>query len=95
MANILCIAQFISKQGREEELYKALLTLLEPTRAEPGCISYNLHQNVENSSIFTMTECFESKEAFDFHSTQPYLQYFREQAKNAIESVSLTLGTKL
>ncbi|WP_133135942.1 putative quinol monooxygenase [Legionella rowbothamii] len=95
MANFLCIAQFISQPGKEEELYQALLTLLEPTRAEPGCISYNLHQNVENSSIFTMTECFESKEAFDFHSTQPYLQHFRERAKNAIESVTLTLGTKL
>jgi quinol monooxygenase YgiN len=95
MANFLCIAQFISKPGKEEELYKALLTLLAPTRAEPGCLSYNLHQNVENSSIFTMTECFESKEAFDFHATQPYLHQFRELAKDAIESAHLTLGTKL
>ncbi|CAM4492015.1 MAG: hypothetical protein LEGION0403_FIIPPAGN_01675 [Legionella sp.] len=95
MANFLCIAQFTSKPGKEEELYKALLTLLEPTRAEPGCISYNLHQNVENSSIFTMTECFESKEAFEFHSVQPYLQHFRKKAEHSMESVTLTLGTKL
>ncbi len=95
MANLLCIAKFIAKPGREEELHKALLTLLAPTRAEPGCISYELYQNVENPRIFTMTECFESKDAFDVHSTQPYLLHFRETAKNAIESVSLTLGTKL
>lgn len=95
MANFLCIAQFVAKPGKETELLHALSTLLASTRAEAGCIDYELHQNVEHPGQFTMFECFKSKEDFDFHSIQPYLKHFRETAKDYIERSKLTLGTTL
>lgn len=95
MENFICIAQFVSKSGKENDLLKALLSLLEPTRAEQGCISYELHQNVQQPSLFTMVEFFKSQEDFDFHSKQSYLTDFREAAKDFIESRKLTFGTTL
>lgn len=93
MAHFICIAQFISKPGKEQDLIKALSALLAPTRAEPGCISYDLQQDLQQPRILTMIEFFKSKEAFEQHTTQDYLTHFRETATAFIESSKLTLGT--
>jgi quinol monooxygenase YgiN len=44
-----------------------LLDLVEPTRAEPGCLHYELLQNVSDPTDFTFVQEWESKEAFEAH----------------------------
>ena len=39
-----------SKEGKTEELRNALLSLVEPTHSEEGCILYNIYE--ENGSFF-------------------------------------------
>jgi hypothetical protein len=41
--------------GHEEELAQHLLGLVGPTRAEPGCLVYNLHRDPENPRTRRMT----------------------------------------
>lgn len=93
MSHFVCIAQFISKPGNEQDLINALSALIALTRAEPGCISYDLHQNLHRPRILTMIEFFKSKEAFALHSSQDYLAHFRATASIFIESSKLTLCT--
>jgi|SRR5579871_1142064 len=38
--------------GRERELEGHLEALVEPTRAETGCIAYDLHRNRRNAGCF-------------------------------------------
>lgn len=95
MTQFVCIAKFTSKPGQENNLIKALSSLLEPTRAESGCISYDLHRDVHQPEVLTMIEFFKSKEDFEFHSKQDYLLKFRESATGFFESVNLTFCTKI
>jgi quinol monooxygenase YgiN len=90
MSHFVCLAQFISKPGKENDLIKALSSLIEPTRAESGCISYDLHQDINQPRKLTMIEFFKSKEAFDFHAKQSYLTLFQNIASELIESRQLT-----
>lgn len=56
-----------------EELKKVCLDLIEPTRKENGCISYELYQNTANPGIFTFIEEWESREHLDAHGKSPHL----------------------
>jgi quinol monooxygenase YgiN len=69
-----------AKQGMEEQLKQALLSVLGPTRAEPGCINFYLHQGREDGSRFMAYQNWVSKEAEDAHYQQPYMQAYMKTA---------------
>jgi quinol monooxygenase YgiN len=92
---ILGIATIVAKAGKEQELLSALTALLDPTRKEPGCLSYILHQNLDNSGEFIMIEKFSDKSAFDYHCSQSYFEQFKALTPNLVESISLKLNKQL
>jgi len=89
---IVCVAQFIAREGKEDELLRALHGLLEPTHKEEGCIRYELNQAIDNPRAIIFVEKFKSKEAFDFHCNTSYLKGFFDQvAPPLMEGVTVTL----
>jgi len=68
------IAKFVAKPGKEEILKKELLARIEPTRAEDGCIVYDLHQDVDNPAVLVFLESWKSREDLEQHLQMPYLQ---------------------
>ncbi len=86
---LICVATFVARQDKEKELFELLFSLIEPTRKESGCISYELHQSLDDSSIFTLIEKFVDKESFEFHSNQPYLLNLKEVVGDLISSLSI------
>lgn len=65
-----------AKPGKGDELGAALEALLEPTRREPGCISYDAHRSNDDSDLWMMYETWESQAALDAHLQTPHLQDF-------------------
>lgn len=92
MANIICLARMVSKQGKENELCNALSALLKPSRAEEGCLRYELARDTENDRLFTVIEMYRSKAAFEFHSQQSYLVTLKAQLATLADSVEITLS---
>jgi quinol monooxygenase YgiN len=92
---ITCIAQFIAKKEKTEQLKQSLMALIEPTRKESGCVSYGLHYNSENPNMFTMIEKFKDKEAFEYHGEQLYLENFKNIVGDLIESVDVSIYKKI
>jgi quinol monooxygenase YgiN len=89
---IVCVAQFIAKEGKEEELLQSLHSLIAPTHQEPGYIRYELNQAIENPRAITFIEKFRSQEDFDFHCNTPYIKGFFDQvAPPLMEGVTVTL----
>ncbi|MGB3561834.1 MAG: putative quinol monooxygenase [Thermoanaerobaculia bacterium] len=68
------VAILLAKPDKVSELGTTLAGLLEPTRAEPGCISYELLQNKENEAEFTFVEEWESDSALDAHFATDHIQ---------------------
>lgn len=50
------IATLIAKPGQQATLETLLRGLLEPTRQEPGCEQYDLHQDLQHPETFYMLE---------------------------------------
>jgi len=49
------------------------MSLINPTRKENGCISYELYQDTVNPGIFTFIEEWQSKQHLDVHLQSPHL----------------------
>lgn len=63
-----------------EQLAGALLRLAEQTRAEPGCLAYNVHRGVEDPTLFVTVEEWRSPEDIKRHFQMPYVQEVLAQA---------------
>jgi quinol monooxygenase YgiN len=61
------VARVRAKQGCEDRLRAVLQSLVAPTRAESGCINYDLHQSATDPRDFLFHENWESKDHLDAH----------------------------
>ena len=69
------VAHFNVKSDRVEEFIAAARKLLvDPARTEPGCIRYDLCQDLSDPERFAMIEVWESNEALDAHLSLKSLQ---------------------
>ena len=71
---IKVVAHIRAKAGKEEEMKKVMLGLIEPTRKEAGCLRYELYQNKEDAADLTFVEDWESDAALDAHLQTPHFQ---------------------
>ena len=65
-----------ARLGREDELGRRLDALLVPTRAEPGCLAYDLFRCTDDPSIWVLIEFWRSAEDLDAHVLSPHMTAF-------------------
>jgi quinol monooxygenase YgiN len=75
--DISVVAHVRAKKGKEEETKQALLALVAPTRVEEGCINYDLHQFVDDPTLFVFYENWTSRELLERHLASPHVTAFR------------------
>jgi len=61
------IARVKARPGKVNGLLSVLTSLVEPTRKEPGCISYTLLQNNEDPTDFALVEEWQSSTVLQSH----------------------------
>jgi len=71
---IRVIAHLIALPEKVEELKSLLLSIIEPTRQESGCIKYELLQNNNDPTDFTFVEEWESNDLLDAHLASTHIQ---------------------
>lgn len=77
-------------------LVKAELEKLVPiTRAEQGCLQYDLHQNHENPAHFLFYENWESRELWLTHMSAPHLAAYSAATAGAVEKFVLNEMTHI
>ena len=83
------VARIKARDGRQDEVREELLGLVWPTRKEPGCINYDLHQSHDDPTLFVFYENWESKAALDAHSRSPHIQAFRARSGELLAEPAL------
>ena len=71
---VILTAMVKAKAGEEAAVKEALLSLVGPTRKEPGCLCYNLHQSKTDPTQFMFYEQWASKEALAAHGKTPHMK---------------------
>ncbi|MFM4728289.1 putative quinol monooxygenase [Aeromonas caviae] len=77
---LVSIAVLKARDGMRERLRDALLTLIDPTRQEPGNLDYVLFELQDEPGTFYMREAFVSQAALNAHCETAYFQAFARQA---------------
>lgn len=80
--NILCLSYFQAKPEYLSLLIEELLKLVELTRAEPGCIHYELFLDNEDPNFLIISEKFIDQKALDEHEQKDYIMRFVEGPMN-------------
>lgn len=81
----LTIVAHIHAHPDKSDLVRAELEKLIPiTRAEQGCLQYDLHQDNENPAHFLFYENWQSRELWQTHMKAPHLAAYMEATDGAV-----------
>jgi len=87
----LTIVANIHANPDQIDLVKAELEKLVPiTRAEKGCIQYDLHRDNENPAHFMFYENWESRELWQTHMNAPHLAVYMKATDGAVAEFTLS-----
>ena len=89
MAKLTIVANIHAKADKVDLVKVELLKLIPITRAEEGCIQYDLHQDNENPSHFMFYENWETRELWQTHMNAPHLAAYLAATDGAVESFTL------
>lgn len=91
--NLYLTARLKVKSEKVEELKSVALAIVEPSRAEEGCVTYNVHQSLEDETVFIWRESWKSKADLDEHFEKDYVkQFFGVVNEIAAEPPQITLS---
>jgi quinol monooxygenase YgiN len=79
------IAHLVAQSGKVEDAKAIMLSLIERTRLEEGCIDYHLHQAVDNPTEFVFYENWSSRQTWEQHLEMPHLKDFISRAGELLE----------
>lgn len=89
---VTVIARCKAKPGKEAEVRREILALVGPTRAEAGCINYDLHVSTDDPALFLLYENWRNKADLDQHLATPYLERFKALAPGLLaEPIDIAL----
>ncbi|GAA4361185.1 putative quinol monooxygenase [Angustibacter luteus] len=73
MPDIPVVAVIVANPGSEDVVRAALADLVEPTRAEEGCRSYELHESAAAPGTFVTIESWSDASDLDKHLATPHV----------------------
>jgi len=74
---ICVLADLTIKAGSQDVFFAAARTMLAATRSEPGCIRYDLMQDIEDPEHLTFVEEWENREALAAHFKTAHMAAWR------------------
>ncbi|MEL7203139.1 MAG: putative quinol monooxygenase [Pseudomonadota bacterium] len=89
MAKLTIVANIKANPDKIDLVKAELLKLIDITRAEAGCINYDLHQDNENPAYFLFYENWESRDLWQTHMGAPHLAAYMHATDGAVEEFTL------
>jgi quinol monooxygenase YgiN len=81
---IKVVARVVALPDQVEEVRLVLIPLIEPTRQEGGCITYELFQNQNDLTDFTFVEEWESQASLNIHLASVHIAQATSQLEGLI-----------
>ncbi len=82
---LLIFGRFHARKGRETELETAIRDVSGPTRAEPGCLDYQVLRPNGDARLFYIHSRWVDEAAFELHAALPHTVRFIELAETLID----------
>ena len=69
---IKIVAKSVLKDGQKDAYLQLTKELIEKSRQEAGCISYNLFEDINDASVLTFIEEWQDKKAIEIHNNSEH-----------------------
>lgn len=86
MTTLTIIATIVCKEEKIEFVKSEMIKLIDKTRAEKGCINYDLHQDNSNPAHFVFHENWESEALLEKHLESQHIADYVAATEGCIES---------
>lgn len=95
MKKLTIIANIKAKKDQIYLVKAELEKLIDITRAEKGCLNYDLHQDNEDPTHFLFYENWESRDLWQTHMDNQHLKDYMSATETAIEEFTLNEMTQI
>lgn len=93
---LVVFAEVYAKPGQEENLRQALMALVAPTRAEAGCLQYDLHADNDDAGHYFFYERWESMAALELHTATAHFKAFEARTEELLrEPLRVIFATRI
>ena len=84
MSKITVVAKVVAKSNTIEQVRDELIKMIAPTRYEPGCLEYRLHQDKQDPTVFIFYENWENLSCLEQHLNSAHFQRYVAAVENLI-----------
>ncbi len=89
---IVLVARLKVKDDAVEEAKQMALSIADDSRSEEGNINYDIHQAIDDPTVFVWHETWKNKAALDEHFEKDYFKsFFARAGELAAEPPQITL----
>lgn len=85
MSTLTIVASIRAKVEKVAFVKAELEKLVSPTRAEAGCVQYDLHQDNDDPAHFFFFENWESRERWQDHMESEHISKYRKATETALK----------
>ena len=89
MTKLTIVAKILAKEEKRELVKSELLKLIAHTKAEEGCLNYDLHQDNLNPNVFLFHENWENRELWQNHMNNTHIAEYKKATDGAVEEFIL------
>ena len=94
MATLTIVANIKANADKIDLVKTELEKLIDITRAEEGCLNYDLHQDNEDPTHFMFYENWESRELWQTHMNAQHLQDYLAATDGTVEEFTVNEMTR-
>ncbi|WP_159564155.1 putative quinol monooxygenase [Budvicia diplopodorum] len=95
MNEITIVATLTVKSAYQTALVSELKKLVDSSRAEKGCLQYDLHQDNQNPLVYVFIERWASQAIVDAHNQSAHFVAFGQFADGKVDSLAINLMAKI
>ena len=95
MTTLVIVADIQAKEESVTLVKAELEKLVGPTRAEKGCIQYDLNQDNDDPTHFLFFELWENRELWQVHMESAHLKAFADATEGAIKKTVISEMTQI
>jgi quinol monooxygenase YgiN len=95
MAKLTIVANIKASEDKIDLVKAELVKLIDITRAEDGCINYDLHQDNENPAHFLFYENWESRDLRQAHMGNQHLKDYLAATEGAVAEFTVNEMTHI
>lgn len=95
MTKLTIVANIVANEDKIELVRAELLKLIALTRAEEGCINYDLHQDNDNPTHFVFYENWTSKELLQAHLASQHIADYVAATEGSVAQFTLNEMTHI